>query len=253
MDKFVKKNLIDKKKEETRIQVDEFADFEGSKSELYFLKFSRFLGRNRKNVFIGICVTVVLLASVIGYFEYADHRFQKETVLLEELQVKARKSNASVDDQIKGLESFLKEQSSGNMELRVWKDLSRLYAEKGDFGKAAEFLEKAGIKIDSPAEVKAYYFYIAGNYRDQQSDSAKALENYKVASTIIEKSAELSNFKAWAFYQTGRLQFQTGDKAGAKLSLEKVLKLENTTATGADSLDEVKLLSSYLLLKIGKS
>ncbi|BDA77888.1 hypothetical protein LPTSP3_g08180 [Leptospira kobayashii] len=251
MDKFVKKNLIDKKREEeVRAHKDEFADFEGTKSELYFLKFSHFFVRNRRNVFLGIGAVVIVLAAVIGYFEYSDYRFQKETVVLEDLQSKAKKANLTPEKQIAELETFLKDQSTGRMELRVWKDLSRLYAEKGDFTKAAEYIELAGKKIDTPKEIKAYYFYIAGNYRDQVSDSKKALENYKIASTLLETSREINQFKAWAFYHTARLQFQNGDKVGAKTNLEKVLKIDGTTA---DSLEDVKLLASYLLLKIGKS
>jgi|JI8StandDraft_1071087.scaffolds.fasta_scaffold00042_53 tetratricopeptide (TPR) repeat protein len=250
MDKFVKKNIIDKKREEElRAHKDEFADFEGSKSELYFLKFTHMLARNRKNVFIGLGFTFVLLAVVIGYFEYQDYRFQKETVLLEDIIAKHKKGKANTDLQIADLETFLNEQSSGNMDLRVWKDLSRLYAEKSDWAKAAEYLEKAGKKIDTPKEMKAYYFYLAGNYRDKQPDLKKALENFKVASTLLETNNETKSFKAWSFYQTGRLQLANGDKPGAKLSLEKVLKID---ATESDNLEDVKLLTTYLLLKLGK-
>ena len=251
MDKFVKKNIIDKKREEEmRAHQDEFADFEGSKAELYFLKFTHMLARNRKSVFIGLGAAFVLLASVIGYFEFQDYRFQKETVLLEDLVAKHKKSKANSDIQIADLEKFLNEQSTGNMDLRVWKDLSRLYAEKADWAKAADYLERAGKKIDTPKEMKAYYFYLAGNYRDKQPDIKKALENFKIASTLLDTNNEAKSFKAWSFYQTGRLQLANGDKPGAKLSLEKVLKIDSSES---DNLEEVKLLTTYLLLKLGKS
>jgi len=251
MDKFVKKNIIDKKREEElRAHQDEFADFQGSTAELYFLKFTHFLARNRKNVFLILGSIVIVLVSVIGYFEYQDHRFQKETVLLEDIISKHKKTNAPIDTQIADLESFLNSNNSGNMDLRVWKDLSRLYAEKGNWEKSADYLEKAGKKIDTPKEMKAYYFYLAGNYRDNQADSKKALENYKIASTLLDNNSEVKSFKAWAFYHTGRLQLETGDKPGAKLSLEKVLKID---ASESDNLEEVKLLTTYLLLKLGKS
>ncbi|MCU0824304.1 MAG: hypothetical protein MUF77_06640 [Leptospira sp.] len=248
MDKFHKKNIIDKKREEELIQKDEFADFEGSKAELLFLRFTRFLAKNRKTVFISLGVAVVVLASLIGFFEYRDYLFQKETVTLEDLNIKNQKSNANLDSKIQGLESFLKDQSTGKMELRVWKDLSKLYAEKGEFGKAAEYLENAGKKIDTPKEMKGFYFYIAGNYREKENNLPKSLENYKIASTVLETSRELNGFKAWSFYQTGRLSSLTGDKVQAKQFLEKALKLE-----GGETLEEVKLLASYLLLKLGKT
>ncbi|MCZ8155970.1 MAG: hypothetical protein O9264_07615 [Leptospira sp.] len=251
MDKFVKKNLIDKKREEElRAHQDEFADFQGSKSELYFLKFTHFLARNRKRVFIGLGIAFVILASLIGFFEYRDYRFQKNTVLFEDIQAKHKKTNATPDIQIADLESFLANQSSGDMDLRVWKDLSRLYAEKANWEKAADYLERAGKKIDTPKEMKAYYFYLAGNYRDNQPDPVKALENFKIASSILETNSEVKSFKAWAFYHTGRLQLASGDKPGAKLSLEKVLKIDGSDS---ENLDEVKLLTTYLLLKLGKT
>lgn len=94
MDKFVKKNIIDKKREEAvHSKEDEFADFEGSKAELLFLKFSRYLGRNRKTVFISLSVLIVLLISIIGFFEYRDHVFQKQTSALEEIQRKHREKS----------------------------------------------------------------------------------------------------------------------------------------------------------------
>ncbi|MDF3818898.1 tetratricopeptide repeat protein [Leptospira sp. 96542] len=248
MDKFHKKNAIDKKKEAELIQKDEFADFEGSKSELIFLKFTHFLVRNRKNVFISITVAIVLLASVIGFFEFRDYQFQKETVALEDLKILNQKNKLDLEKQIQGLEVFLKEQNTGKMELRVWKDLSKLHAEKGEFGKAAEYLENAGKRIDSPKEMKGLYFYIAGNYREHENNLAKSLENYQTASVVLETSRELNGFKAWSYYQTGRLFYLTGDKTKAKEFLEKSLKLE-----GAESQDDVRLLSSYLLLKLGKT
>jgi tetratricopeptide (TPR) repeat protein len=251
MDKFVKKNLIDKKREEElRAHQDEFADFQGSQAELYFLKFTHMLARNRKIVFIGLTTIFLILASVIGYFEYQDYRFQKVTVLFEDMTAKHKKANAFPDTQIADLETFLKDQSSGNMDLRVWKDLSRLYAEKANWEKAADYIEKAGKKIDTPKEMKAYYFYLAGNYRDKQPDLKKALENYKIASTLLDTNNEAKSFKAWSFYQTGRLQLANGDKPGAKLSLEKVLKIDGSES---DNIEEVKLLTTYLLLKLGKS
>jgi tetratricopeptide (TPR) repeat protein len=251
MDKFVKKNLIDKKREEElRAHQDEFADFEGSQAELYFLKFTHFLSRNRKNVFILLGVSILILGSIIGFFEFQDYRFSKETVLLEDLASKHKKTSATPEAQIADLESFLKNESTGNMDLRVWKDLSRLYAEKENWEKAADYLERAGKKIDTPKEMKAYYFYLAGNYRDKQPELARALENYKIASTLLETNNEAKSFKAWSFYHTGRLQFANGDKPGAKLSLEKVLKIDGSDS---DTLEDVKLLTTYLLLKLGKS
>lgn len=248
MDKFHKKNIIEQKKQAELIEKDEFADFEGSKAELVFLKFTHFLSKNRKSVFISLASAIVVLAGVIGFFEYRQYLFDKETVTLEDLKLTHQKANVSLDAQIQSLEVFLQNQSTGRMELRVWKDLSKLYAEKGEFGKAASYLEDAAKKIDTPKEIKALYFYIAGNYREREKNNAKSLENYKIAATVVEPARELNGFKAWSYYQAGRLSFLTGDKLGAKQFLEKAVKLD-----GAESGEEVKLLSSYLLLKLGKN
>lgn len=248
MDKFHKKNPLEQKKQAELIQKDEFADFEGSKAELAFLKFTHFLSRNRKSVFISLASAIVVLAVIIGFFEYRAYLFEKETVTLEDLKLTHQKSKLGLDVQIQSLESFLQNQSTGKMELRVWKDLSKLYAEKGEFGKAAGYLEDAAKKIDTPKEIKALYFYIAGNYREREKNNAKSLENYKIAATVIEPARELNGFKAWSYYQAGRLSYLNGDKAGAKQYLEKAVKLDV-----AESGEDVKLLSSYLLLKLGKN
>ncbi|TGL39776.1 hypothetical protein [Leptospira perdikensis] len=248
MDKFHKKNQIEQKKQAELIQKDEFADFEGSKAELAFLKFTHFLSRNRKAVFIGLASAIVVLAVIIGFFEYRAYLFEKETVTLEDLKLTHQKSKVGLEAQIQSLEVFLQNQSTGKMELRVWKDLSKLYAEKGEFGKAAGFLEDAAKKIDTPKEIKALYFYVAGNYREREKNNTKSLENYKIAATVIEPARELNGFKAWSYYQAGRLSYLTGDKPSAKQYLEKAVKLD-----GAESQEDVKLLSSYLLLKLGKN
>ncbi|XDD45656.1 hypothetical protein AB3N60_13190 [Leptospira sp. WS39.C2] len=248
MDKFHKKNIIEQKKQAELIQKDEFADFEGSKAEFVFLRFTHFLSKNRKTVFISLASAIVVLAGVIGFFEYRQYLFEKETVTLEDLKLTHQKANVSLDAQIQSLEVFLQNQSTGRMELRVWKDLSKLYAEKGEFGKAASYLEDAAKKIDTPKEIKALYFYLAGNYREREKNTIKSLENYKIAAVVIEPARELNGFKAWSYYQAGRLSYLTGDKASAKQFLEKALKLDS-----AESGEDVKLLASYLLLKLGKN
>ncbi len=248
MDKFQSKNAIDKRKE-FEVAKDEFADFQGSASELLFLKFSRWIGNHRLKIAIGFGVFFVSMTAVISYLEYRDSQIQKDTATFEEIETKHKRSNATIDVKIQDFESFLANHSSHAMELRVWKELSGLYAEKKDWEKAAEYIEKAGKSIDQPKEVKALYFYLAGNYRDQSGKEKEALENYTVSSSILETSNEIASFKAWAFYQTGRLRFATGNKQGAKEILEKVLRIE---AKGMENLEEVKLLSSYILLKLGK-
>jgi tetratricopeptide (TPR) repeat protein len=248
MDKFQSKNAIDKRKE-FEVAKDEFADFQGSASELMFLKFSRWVGNHRLKIAIGFGALFVVITIVIGYLEYRDSQIQKDTAVFEEIENKHKISNAPLDTKIQDLELFLSNHSSDAMQLRVWKELSKLYAEKKDWDKAAEFIEKAGREVDSPKEMKALYFYLAGNYRDQNGKEKEALENYTVASTILETSNEIASFKAWSFYQTGRLRFATGNKQGAKEILEKVLRIESK---GMDNLEEVKLLSSYILLKLGK-
>lgn len=247
MDKFHKKNIIEQKKEFELATVDEFADFQGSKAELLFLKFTRTLGRHKKWVFIGLGSLVILLSIVIGFFEYREHLFQKETVTLEDLKEKQKQTKAGLAVQIQSLESFLADQTTGKMELRVWKDLSRLQAETGNYPKAAEYLELAGKSIDSPKEIKALYFYIAGNYREQANDLTKAAENYKIAAVVVEPSRELDGFKSWAYYQAGRLAYATGNKEEARTFLQKCIRLETK-----ESENEVQLNASYLLLKLGR-
>lgn len=123
-----------------------------------FLKFTHFLAKNRKSVFISLASAIIVLACVIGFFEYRQYLFEKETVTLEDLKLTHQKANVSLDAQIQSLEVFLQNQSTGRMELRVWKDLSKLYAEKGEFGKAATYLEDAAKKSTLQKKSKLFIF-----------------------------------------------------------------------------------------------
>ncbi|MCE9500320.1 MAG: hypothetical protein K8R21_07470 [Leptospira sp.] len=134
--------------------------------------------------------------------------------------------------------------------LRTSKVISDLYARNGEFGKAAELIEKAGKKIDEPKEIKAYYFYIAGNYREQAGDLKAALQNYSVSGALLSNSKSTPGFAAWSLYHTGRLRLATGDKEGAKKDLRKVLEIESDQSqSGAKSAKE---LATFLLIKLNK-
>lgn len=72
-----------------------------------FLKFTHFLAKNRKSVFISLASAIIVLACVIGFFEYRQYLFEKETVTLEDLKLTHQKANVSLDAQIQSLEVFL--------------------------------------------------------------------------------------------------------------------------------------------------
>jgi hypothetical protein len=99
-------------------------------------------------------------------------------------------------------------------------------------------------------EPKAYFFYIAGNYRELANEKDLAIANYEISASLMENLREVSSFKSWTLYHIGRLKLEKGDKNGASASLRKVLSLE--PGESQSDLEEVKKLSTFLLLKLSQ-
>lgn len=249
--KFQKKNFAELKKHEAAILDRDLDDFQGSAVELAFIKIGRKIQRNRLQVFGASFAVFVLIASVLGYFEYSQHREQKATEKLEIiLEIWEKGSPSTTQAKIQELEDFLENVSYGIVDIRVTKTLSDLYAQEKNYTKAAELLEDSGRKIESLREAKAYYFYLAGNYRELANEKDLALKNYLTASSLLDNLRETPSFRAWSLYHTGRLQAEKNDKAAASDSLRKVLLIEpGETMT---DLEEVKKLSTFLLLKLSQ-
>ncbi|MCC5815903.1 MAG: hypothetical protein JJT78_14205 [Leptospira sp.] len=249
--KFQKKNFAQLKKEEEAILDRDLDDFQGSKTELFFIKLGRKIQRKRLQVFGSIFGLFFIIAAILGYFEYSDYREVKATERLELILEQWQRGEQSAnEDRIKTLEKFLAEDSFGIVDTRVAKTLSDLYVETGEYKKAASLLEVHGVKIPDIREAKAYYFFLAGNYRELADDKDLALKNYETASSLLENLRETPSFRAWSLYHTGRLKAEKGDVANAGEVLRKVLLIEPSDA-GSD-LTEVKKLATFLLLKISK-
>lgn len=249
--KFQKKNFAQLKKEEEAILDRDLEEFEGTKTELFFIKLGRKIQRNRLRVFGSVLALVLIVSSVLGYLEYSDYREEKATEKLELILESWQKGESSSNqEKITLLRDFLENDSFGVVDTRVAKTLSDLLAEEGEYRKAAELLEVHAVKVSDLREAKAYYFFLAGNYRELADDKDLALKNYETSSTLLENLRETPSFRAWSLYHTGRLKSEKGDLAGAGDALRKVLLVE-TSEVGSD-LTEVKKLATFLLLRLSQ-
>lgn len=240
-----------RKEKEAQEEKDPFHDFEGTKSELALLKFSRFLGQNRKNFFIGAFAIIVGMIAFISIAEYNDYRNERATRAIEALEDKLQKdSGSTVDKKITAYQKLFTDYGSGQLQLRVGKVLADLYAEKGEYKKAAEQLEKVTTGINDLPEIKAYYFYLCGNFREKAGQKEKALTNFQSAAALVKTNREVPSFKAWSFFQSGRLKYELGKKKEALKDLQKSLEADSKMPD--PSLYEVKKLATYLILKINR-
>ncbi|MCB1156593.1 MAG: hypothetical protein KDK45_03750, partial [Leptospiraceae bacterium] len=181
---------------------DPFKDFEGPRSELYLLKFSHFMSKYRKNIVIGILGFFLVIIFILSFFEVQRHRENSATLAIEELELKLEKeSTLDINNKIQMYEKFRSEYSVASADLRSAKTLSDLLAEKGEFKKAAELLEKASTSINQPVELKAFYLYIAASHRESAGDTKVAQQNYNTVVQLIGKNREMPVFQAWSLYQ----------------------------------------------------
>ncbi|MCB1189342.1 MAG: hypothetical protein H7A23_02500 [Leptospiraceae bacterium] len=238
------------KHQQYRVDQDEFENFEGNIFELYLLKFSRYVSRNRKPFFIGIGIFIILLLIFIGYGEYSRYTNATATVELEKLDKKHENPQIDLAQKIKDYEIFEAKYGRTDSNKRASKILADFYARNGEFAKAALTLEKVATKIDNPKEVKALYFFIAGNYRElagKEGDIKQSIQNYSIASSLLKNNDETAAFRAWSLYNQGRLKISNNQKEDGLKDLKSVVELESKS--NPSTLEEVKELSLYLILK----
>jgi len=250
MAKFDRKKFREEQFKKSQVEYnDPLENFEGSKTELLFLKFSRFFARNRSQFFIGIGIFIATIVTVVAVGEYLDYRTNQATIQIEKVEKKHAK-NFSLDTKtkIQEFETLLNTYSSKDAKLRIFKRISDLHVEAFEFAKAAEYLEKAAELVGDSKEIKAYYYYVAGSHREQAKDSKLALQNYAKASTLLANNRETHSLSAWSYYQTGRLRLLNGEKDAAIKDLNKVLDIDSE----ASDMAEVKKLATYLLIKANK-
>ena len=228
---------------------DPLADFEGSQAELYFLRFSYFIADNRSRIFAGIGVLAIIGIILIGYYEYNISQVEKASIEIEKLEKHYTLNSAEIEEQIEGFVKIKNNYSPSGVQLRLNKKLADLHARKGDFTKAADLMENAGRDMDDIPELKAYYFYIAGNYHEQGNDFTKSLASFEAASSLIDKTRNIPTLKAWTFFHTGRLYYINKNKAAAKNYLKKVIDI---TEEGGAAFQKAKELSIYLILKLNQ-
>lgn len=231
-----------------QIQVDIYQDFEGTKAELYFIKFTAWLRERKKNLFVGLGIIGAIVVLFAGYSEYHDSRVEKASVILEKLHKFHQMNPVDIARQIKDFEKTRSDFSESEIQLRTAKILADLYARNGEFAKAAELMEEAGTDIDDLREVKAFYFYIAGNYREQASQPGESLKDYETAANLVTNMRNMPGFMAWIYYQTGRLHYLNNNKEEAVKNLKKVMELNGNS----EQFQKARQLSSYLLVKMNQ-
>jgi tetratricopeptide (TPR) repeat protein len=248
--KFQKKTLTQLKKQEEAVLDRDLEDFTGTAAELFFIKLGRRIQRNRVRVFLSFLGFFLVFGSVLGYLEYRDYQETKSTEELEIILEGFDRTLTPVEERLDRLKTFHESSAYGAVKLRSGKLLADQYIALGNYSAAAGLMEETGKGIESLRESKAYFFYLAGNYRELGGETDLALANYETASRLLENLRETAAFRAWSLYQTGRLKLEKGDKAAAGDLLRKVLIIEPGEANS--DLTEVKKLSTFLLLKLSQ-
>lgn len=247
-----------KKFRENLKQQREEREFEGeleaeekSPAERLLLKFVHFLKENRLRVFLGMLFIFLVISAIVVVGEYNKYRENLSMLEAEKLEKKIEKT-LPLDDlgKIKEMETFLQSHSANSAQIRISKQLMDIHVKAGEYQKAFPIAEKIASKVESPKEVKAYFYYLQGNYSEQAGDKKISLEAYKKALEQINGKKEMIIMNSWTLFQVGRLKYELGDKEGSIVELKKVLELESDQMGFA--LKQPKLMSTYLLLKINK-
>jgi tetratricopeptide (TPR) repeat protein len=253
MSKFDRKKFREelRKKELEAMEKNPFENFEGSQTELFLLKVSHYIAKN-KFIVLGILLSIVLAVAIaIGVDEYLKYKHENAVAEIEKIEKKHSKDPAiTLDAKIQDYETFLQTHDSARINIRTFKSLANLYAEKKDFEKASSYMEKAANLASDVAEVQAYLYYSAGNLFEANKNYKKALENYSKASGLTFTNRELPNLNAMIYYSMARMKLEEGQKDAAVQDLKKLLEIEAKYENPV--LSEAKQMATYLILKLNK-
>jgi tetratricopeptide (TPR) repeat protein len=253
MSKFDRKKFrenLKQQKQEKDYEI-ELETEERSPAEKLLLKFVHFLKENRLRVFLGFLLILIIISAVVAVGEYNKYKENLAILEAEKLEKKIEKALPFDDTaKIKEMEEFLKNHSARSAQIRISKQLMDIHIKAGEYQKAFPIAEKIATSIESPKEVKAYFYYLLGNYSEQSGDKKISLEAYKKAYEQISGKKEMVVMSSWTLFQIGRLKYEQGDKEGSIVDLKKVLELDSDQMGFA--LKQPKLMSTYLLLKINK-
>ncbi len=228
-------------------------DLEGGDKSLiekFLVKISHFIQENRVRVLMSLVFIFVVLSSLIAIGEYTKYKEKQAILESEKLEKKIEKISESDPTKLKEMEAFLQEHTSKSATLRISKQIMDIHIKNGEFQKASQYAEKMASSIETPKELKAYFFYIQGNLAEQAGDKKISLEAYKKAEEQISGKKDMVIMNSWTLFQIGRLKFELGDKEGSISELKKVLELDSEQLGFA--LKQPKLMSTYLILKINK-
>jgi len=192
-------------------------------------KFSDFLRRNRKGIYISFCVIIILFAGLIVYFSVNSYLQKKATAEVEELSEKYDELRLSLNDESKNdevnallekLNVFVKGKS-GYAGARGWTIIAQIYSGKEDWPKAEEMWRNA-----AKAGVKTYLapaaYFNAAACAENQGKIKEAVE-------LLEKCVTYKfDFPAAprAQFSIGRLNEQLGDIPAAIAAYRMILSNE---------------------------
>lgn len=249
MGKFDRKKFRENLKQEQQKSQEDLELEDKSPSEVFLIKVIRFLKANRLRFFSGLLVILVIIGAFFGFGEFNQYRENQAILEAEKLEKKLEKTPEDTAKLLE-MEGFLQKHKGKLAELRIAKQAMDLHVKLGQFQKAAEYAFTIANSIQSPPELKAYFFYLHGSISEEAGDKTKALESYSRVLEQISSKKEMSIMNTWALFHSGRLKYELGDKEGAISELKKVLDMENEQLDFA--LRQPKLMATYLILKINK-
>ena len=224
---------------------------EKSPAEKILITLLHSIKENRLRVFLVIVLLLVIFGGVIAVGEINQYRENQAILEAEALEKKLEKTSGLDDvSKIKEFETFIDKHSDKSAGIRISKQVLDLYLKSGDYQKASAYAGKIAMSVKSPKEIKAYFYYLEGNFSEHAGDKKNSLEAYKKALEQINGKKELVVMNSWTLFQVGRLKYDLGDKEGSISDLKKVLELESDQLEFA--LRQPKLMATYLILKINK-
>ncbi|MCS7205263.1 MAG: tetratricopeptide repeat protein [Leptospiraceae bacterium] len=221
---FIRKKTSEKSQTIQKEIYDPFADFQGSKLELYLAKLFYYFRKNLKLSLGILSFVLVVFVGIVFYHVYTENLEKRSLLAFEEL-LKSPIFQAGASDigtAINKLENYQKEFQNKSAQKRAIIKKIELYQEQRDYENVAIQYEELAKLLEYP-ELKQYAYLNAAIHFENQKKYSRALSNIE---EILKYEIPNEYLKAYVLFTQVRLLYHLGKKEDARRISKKVYQLD---------------------------
>lgn len=224
--RFLRKKTKEKTTQILKETYDPFANFEGSKFELYIAKTFYYIRNNWKLFSTVILIFLLIFITLIFYKIYQNNLEKKALLEYEELEKNPvmKPGAADLKVAVEKLDKYIEKYPIESARKRAIIKKIQLYEFNKEYEKAAEHYEELAKIIKYP-DLKINFYYRAAIHFENIQKYSRSLTNIE---EIQKYPINNSLINANLYYTQLRLLYKLGKKEDAKRLAKKIIELDDT-------------------------